>query len=121
MLTGGNVNDRTQFTTVMSSAESTTWRGRVATRRRRLLADNGYSQPRYPQLPAPTTHPSDHPSAPAGPAVAADLRSHRLSAPQCCRTLPQPAQAVRAIAARFEKTTLSYRGVIDLATLLIWL
>jgi transposase len=51
----------------------------------------------------------------------ADLRPGRLQAAQRRQALLQPLKQYRAIATRYDKSALSYQGMIDLATLRMWL
>ena len=104
VLTGGNVNDCTQFTAVMMGVRfERSGRGRPCTRPVRVLADKSYSSK----------------------AIRTYLRQRHIRA-----TIPERRDQ-RANRARrgakggrppaFDKTALSYQAMIDLATLTLWL
>jgi transposase len=105
VLTGGNVNDCTQFTHVMAGVEfRRPGPGRPARRPSRVWAGQGLLEPSHPFLPASTRIPATIPErrdqranravpwsswwSPTG------FRPCRLPAPQHRRTLLQPSQAV---------------------------
>ncbi len=132
VLTGGNVNDCTQFTTVMAGIEfRRPGPGRPPTRPSRVLADKGYSSRairsylRRRRIPATIPERRDQRAnrlrrGRAGgrpPAFDRVAYRRRNIVERCFNRLKQ----FRAIATRFDKTATSYRGLIDLATLLLWL
>ncbi|OXM65384.1 hypothetical protein CF165_23990 [Amycolatopsis vastitatis] len=100
LLTGGNVDDCTQLTQVMTGIEfHRPGLGRRATRPNRVLADKGYSRRAIRSYLRRRHIPATIPER-------RDQRGNRL-------------KQFRAIANRFDKTATSYRSMIDLATLLI--
>ncbi|GLY38301.1 IS5 family transposase [Amycolatopsis sp. NBRC 101858] len=130
MLTGGNVNDCTQFTTVMAGIElRRRGPGRPATRPWRVLADKGYSSRatrsylRRRHIPATIPERRDQRAnrlrrGRAGgrpPSFDRVAYRRRNIVERCFDRLKQ----FRAIATRFDKTATSCRGLIDLATLLL--
>jgi transposase len=132
VLTGGNVNDCTMFTQVMTEVEfPRPGPGRPSTRPSRVLADKGYSSRairsylRRRHIPATIPERRDQQAnrlrrGRAGgrpPAFDRTAYKRRNIVERCFNRLKQ----FRAIATRFDKTAISYRGMIDLATLLIWL
>ncbi|MFB9502322.1 IS5 family transposase [Saccharothrix mutabilis subsp. capreolus] len=132
VLSGGNVNDCTQFTQVMAGIAFRRPRpGRPATRPSRVIADKGYSTKvirthlRKRGIPATIPERRDQQSnrkrkGGAGgrtPAFDRTAYTRRNAVGRCFNKLKQ----FRAIATRFDKTATSYRGMLDLATLLIWL
>jgi len=132
VLTAGNVNDCTMFTQVLAGI----WmprpgRGRPWIRPRRVLADKGYSTrairhhlrqrgiaATIPERRDQQTHRRRRGSA-GGRPPAFDRTAYRRRnvVERCFNRLKQ----YRAIATRYDKTATSYRGMLDLATLLIWL
>ncbi|QKV76040.1 IS5 family transposase [Amycolatopsis sp. Hca4] len=132
VLTGGNVNDCTQFIQVMAGIEfRRPGPGRPATRPSRVLADKGYSSRairsylRRRRIPATIPERRDQQAnrrrrGRAGgrpPAFDRTAYRRRNIVERCFNRLKQ----FRAIATRFDKTATSYRSMIDLATLLLWL
>lgn len=132
MLTGGNVNDCTVFTRVLAGI----WmprpgRGRPWTRPRRVLADKGYSSRairehlRCRGIAATIPERADQQAnrrrrGTAGgrpPTFDPVAYRRRNVVERCFNRLKQ----YRAIATRYDKTATSYRGMLDLATLLMWL
>ncbi len=105
--------------------------GRPATRPSRVLADKGYSSRairtylRRRRIPATIPERRDQQAnrlrrGRAGgrpPVFDRTAYKRRNIVERCFNRLKQ----FRAIATRFDKTAISYRGMIDLATLLIWL
>ncbi|GAA1294491.1 hypothetical protein GCM10009634_48640 [Saccharothrix xinjiangensis] len=105
--------------------------GRPATRPSRVIADKGYSSKairahlRKRGIPATVPERRDQRAnrlrrGRAGgrpPAFDRSVYRRRNVVERCFNRLKQ----FRAIATRFDKTATSYRGMIDLATLLIWL
>nr|BFE98579.1 hypothetical protein GCM10020241_02550 [Streptoalloteichus tenebrarius] len=97
----------------------------------RVIADNGCSRRairsslRRRRIPATIPEGRDQQAtgcAAAGQGAPTGLRPHCLPTPHCRRRLRQPSHAVSCLVTRFDdKTAISYQGVIDLATLLIWL
>ena len=91
----------------------------------------GLQHPGDPRAPAPTRHHRDHPrtratskpTAPRGraggrpPAFDRVAYRRRNVVERCFNRLKQ----YRAIATRYDKTATSYQGMIDLATLVMWL
>ena len=132
MLTRGNVNDCTQFTSVMAGVRFLRpGPGRPASRPTRVIADKGYSSRAIRawlrRRHIPTTIPERRDQQAnrqrkgrAGgrpPAFDPTAYKRRNVVERCFNQLKQ----YRAIATRYDKTATSYRGMIDLATLLIWL
>ncbi|MFJ9786738.1 IS5 family transposase [Amycolatopsis sp. NPDC101161] len=132
VLTGGNVNDRTQFTTVMAGVEfRRRGPGRPASRPSSVLADKGYSGHairtylRRQRIPATILKRRDQRAnrlrrgRAGGRPPAFDRAAYRRRniVERCFNRLKQ----FRAIATRFDKTAASYRSMIDLATLRLWL
>ncbi|GAA3528665.1 hypothetical protein GCM10022222_09640 [Amycolatopsis ultiminotia] len=132
VLTGGNVNDCTMFITVVTGIRMPpARRGRPWTRPRRILADKGYSSrairsylrgrgiaATIPERRDQQAHRARR--GPVGgrpPAFDKAVYRRRNVVEHCFGRLKQH----RAIATRYDKTALSYHGMIDLATLLIWL
>lgn len=105
--------------------------GRPATRPSRVIADKGYSSKairahlRRREIPATIPERRDQQAnrkrkGRAGgrpPAFDRTAYKRRNVVERCFNRLKQ----FRAIATRFDKTATSYRAMIDLATLLIWL
>jgi transposase len=132
VLTGGNVNDCTLFTQVITGIRMPRpGSGRPWTRPRRVLADKGYSSRairtylRGRGITATIPERRDqqanrHRRGTAGgrpPAFDRVAYRRRNVVERCFQRLKQ----YRAIATRYDKTATSYQGMIDLATLLIWL
>ena len=132
LLTGGNVNDCTRFTHVLDQIEfRRPGRGRPATRPTRVLADKGYSSRanraylRQRGIRATIPERADQQAnrarrGSAGgrpPAFDPVIYKRRNVVERCFNRFKQ----YRAIATRYDKTALSYRAMIDLATLMIWL
>jgi transposase len=132
VLTGGNVNDCTMFTTVVDAIEfPRRGPGRPRTRPARVLADKGYSSRairtylRGRGIAATLPQRADQKSGRArrgsrgGRPPAFDPASYRRRniVERCFAQLKQ----YRAIATRYDKTALSYQAMIDLATLKLWL
>jgi transposase len=135
VLTGGNVNDCTMFEQVMDriciprrsqTRSSGSWRRPV-----RVLADKGYSSRairtylRRRRIAATIPERRDQRAGRLRrgsrggrpPAFDPLIYRRRNVVERCFNRLKQ----YRAIATRYDKTALSYQGMIDLATLLIWL
>ena len=132
VLTGGNVNDCTVFEYVMTGVSfPRPGPGRTATRPVRVLADKGYSSRaireylRRRRIPATIPERRDQQAnrqrrGRAGgrpPAFDTVAYRRRNIVERCFNQLKQ----FRAIATRYDKTALSYQGMIDLATLTLWL
>lgn len=132
MLTGGNINDCTVFTQVLAGIRMPRpGRGRPWTRPRRVLADKGYSTAairsylRGRGIAATIPERVDQQAnrrrrGRAGgrpPTFSPRIYRRRNVVERCFNRLKQ----YRAIATRYDKTATSYRGMLDLATLLIWL
>ncbi len=130
VLTGGNVNDCTMFTRVLAGIRMPRpGRGRPWTRPRRVLADKGYSSKAIRQYlrrrgiaaTIPERVDQQHNRrrrGPAGGPPTFDPTAYRRNVVErCFNRLKQ----YRAIATRYDKTAQSYRGMLDLATLLMWL
>ena len=132
LLTGGNVNDTTMFTQVLDGVEfRRPGPGRPATRPHRVLADKGYSSRanrdylRRRGIRATIPERRDQQAnrqrgGSAGgrpPAFDKIAYKRRNIVERCFNRFKQ----YRAIATRYDKTATSYQGMIDLATLLIWL
>jgi transposase len=132
VLTGGNVNDCTMFTQVMAGIRMPRpGRGRPWTRPRRVLADKGYSSRairRYlrrrgitatiPQRRDQQANRARRGSAGGRPPAFDHIAYRRRNVVERCF---QRLKQYRAIATRYDKTTQSYQGMIDLATMLMWL
>ncbi|GHF35731.1 hypothetical protein FHX82_006996 [Amycolatopsis bartoniae] len=104
VLTGGNVNDCTIFTQVMAAVKfRRPGPGRPPTRPSRILADKGYSSR----------------------AIRSYLRQRHIPAAIPERRDQQANRLRRGRAGgrppAFDQVATSYRSMIDLATLLIWL
>lgn len=132
VLTGGDVNDCTMFTQVMASIEfRRPGPGRSPTRPSRVLADKGYSSRairsylRRRHIPATIPERRDQQAnrlrrgRARGRPPAFDRVAYRRRnvVERCFNRFKQ----FRAIATCFDKTAISYRGMIDPATLLLWL
>lgn len=132
VLTGGNVNDCTQFENVLDQVEfRRPGPGRPATRPVRVLADKGYSsranraylRRRRIRATIPERRDQQANRARRGsaggrpPAFDKTAYKRRNVVERCFNRLKQ----YRAIATRYDKTALSYQAMIDLATLLMWL
>lgn len=132
VLTGGNVNDCTMFVRVVAGIRMPRpGRGRPRTRPRRVLADKGYSSReirRYlrrrgitatiPERRDQQANRKRRGSAGGRPPAFDHLAYRRRNVVERCF---QRLKQHRAIATRYDKTALSYQGMIDLATLLMWL
>jgi transposase len=132
VLTGGNVNDCTMFVQVLAGIRMPRpGRGRPWTRPRRVLADKGYSSRairRYLRQRGITTtiperrdqqaHRTRRGSSGGRPPVFDRIAYRRRNVVERCF---QRLKQYRAIATRYDKTATSYQGMIDLATLVMWL
>lgn len=132
VLTAGNVNDCTMFTQVLTGIRMPRpGRGRPWTRPRRVLADKGYSSRairdylRQRGITATIPERADQQAnrrrrgrvGGRPPTFDPVAYRRRNVVERCFNRLKQ----YRAIATRYDKTALSYQGMIDLATLLMWL
>jgi len=132
VLTGGNVNDCTRFDQIMAGIRfPRPGPGRPATRPARVIADKGYStraiRAHLRRRGIPTTIPERRDQRAnrlrrgrAGgrpPVFDRTTYKRRNVVERCFNRLKQ----FRAIATRYDKTAMSYRAVIDLATLILWL
>jgi transposase len=132
VLTPGNVNDCTQFVQVITGIRMPRpGAGRPWTRPKRVLADKGYSSRairtylRSRGIAATIPERSDQQAnrrrrgSVGGRPPAFDPIAYRRRniVERCFNRLKQ----YRAIATRYDKTATSYQGMIDLATLLMWL
>jgi transposase len=132
VLTGGNVNDTTMFTQVLAGvAFRRPGPGRPATRPHRVLADKGYSsranrdylRRRGIRATIPERRDQQANRARRGsaggrpPAFDKTIYKRRNIVERCFNRFKQ----YRAIATRYDKTATSYQGMIDLASLLMWL
>jgi transposase len=132
VLTGGNVNDCTMFESVMAGIRvARPGPGRPRTRPERITADKGYSTrairnylrrrriavtiPERADQQANRQRRGSHGGRP--PAFDPDIYRRRNVVERCFNRLKQ----YRAIATRYDKTALSYLGMIHIATLLMWL
>jgi len=132
LLTGGNVNDTTMFTQVLDAVVfRRSGPGRPATRPHRVLADKGYSSranrdylrrrgiratiPERRDQQANRFRPGSAGGRP--PAFDKTVYKRRNIVERCFNRFKQ----YRAIATRYDKTATSYQGMLDLATLLMWL
>lgn len=132
MLTAGNINDCTVFTRVLAGIRMPRpGRGRPWTRPRRVLADKGYSTrairehlrgrgiaATIPERIDQQANRRRRGRNGGRPPVFDPIAYRRRNVVErCFNRLKQ----YRAIATRYDKTAASYRGMLDLATLLIWL
>jgi transposase len=132
VLTGGNVNDTAMFEQVLAKVEfRRPGPGRPATRPSRVLADKGYSsranraylrqrgiRATIPERRDQQANRARRGSAGGRPPVFDKVAYKRRNVVErCFNRLKQ----YRAIATRYDKTALSYQGMIDLATLKMWL
>lgn len=132
LLTGGNVNDCTRFEQVLAGIHMPRpGAGRPWTRPLRVLADKGYSSRairtylRRRGIAATIPERSDqqanrHRRGSAGgrpPAFDPIAYRRRNVVERCFNRFKQ----YRAIATRYDKTAVSYQGMLDLAALLMWL
>jgi transposase len=132
VLTGGNINDCTMFTQVMGAVR---WcrpgPGRSRTRPRRVLADKGYSTAairRYlrrrriratiPERRGQQANRARRGSGGGRPPASGPVACRRRNVVERCFS---QLKQYRAIATRYDKTALSYKAMIDLATLKLWL
>lgn len=132
LLTAGNINDCTMFTQVLAGI----WmpkpgRGQSWKRPRRVLADKGYSTrairahlrsrgiaATIPERVDQQANRRRRGSGGGRPPVFDPVAYRRRNVVErCFNRLKQ----YRAIATRYDKTATSYRGMLDLATLLMWL
>ncbi|WP_162184867.1 IS5 family transposase [Allokutzneria albata] len=131
VLTRGNVNDCTQFTRVVEAIRlRRPGPGRPGRRPDRVLADKGYSsrairgylRRRGITATIPERRDQRANRARGGraggrpPAFDAESYKRRSVIERCFQRLKQH----RAIATWYDTTAVSYQGMIDLATLLIW-
>ncbi|MFD0883328.1 IS5 family transposase [Streptosporangium algeriense] len=131
-LTGGNVNDCTQFTTVMNAIRvprATT--GRPRTRPEHVIADKGYSSRairaylRRRHIPATIPERADQIAGRVRrgsrggrpPLFSRELYKRRNVVERCFNRLKQ----FRGLATRYDKTAESYQAAVTLASLLMWL
>ena len=132
VLTGGNVNDTTMFEQVLAKVEfRRPGPGRPATRPVRVLADKGYSsranraylrrrgiRATIPERRDQQANRARRGSAGGRPPVFdKGVYKRRNVVERCFNRLKQ----YRAIATRYDKTAMSYQGMIDLAALKMWL
>ena len=132
LLTGGNVNDTTMSAQVLDGGVfRRPGPGRPATRPHRVLADKGYSsranrdylRRRGIRATIPERRDQQANRRRRGstggrpPAFDKTVYKRRTIVERCFNRFKQ----YRAIATRYDKTARSYQGMIDLATLLMWL
>ena len=130
VLTGGNVNDTIQFDPGLDRGRlARAGPDRPATRPYRVLADKGYSSRAYRSpsrdratIPARRDQQVNRPAAGSGgvdghPRSTNTSYKRRNVVERCFNRFKQ----YRAIATRYDRTATSYRAMIDLATLLMWL
>ena len=132
VLTGGKVNECTVFVRVLAGIRMPRpGCGRPWTRPRRVLADKGYSTraireylrrrgiaATIPERIDQQAHRRRRGTAGGRPPrFDRNIYRRRNVVERCFNRLKQ----YRAIATRYDKTAVSYRGMLDLATLLIWL
>jgi transposase len=132
VLTGGNINDCTQFEQVMAGIRMPRpGRGRPWVRPVRVLADKGYSTRairaylRARGIVATIPERADQQAnrrrrgrrGGRPPAFDPVVYRRRNVVERCFNRLKQ----YRAIATRYDKTALSFRGMVDLATVMLWL
>jgi transposase len=127
-LTGGQADDAAQLATVLGAIRvARPGRGRPRTRPERVVADRGYSYPRYrrwfrarklahviPERTDHRRHRAHRPGRPPGfdPVVYA----RRNIVERCFGRLKQ----FRALATRYDKTAAAYLGLVLFASLLLW-
>ncbi|GGU97311.1 IS5 family transposase [Streptomyces litmocidini] len=131
VVTGGNTNDRTRFTTVMEAIKvPRIGPGRPRTRPDHVLGDKGYSSKairswlRRHGIPHTIPERADqvrnrarrgsHEGRP--PAFDREVYKHRNVVERCFNRLKQ----WRGIATRYDKTAQSYEAAVTLASLLMW-
>lgn len=132
VLTGGNVNDCTMFTEVMAGIRlPRRGGGRPRTRPERVIADKGYSSRAIrnhlrrrgishtiPERRDQRANRQRRGSAGGRPpAFDPAIYKRRNIVERCFNDLKR----YRAIATRYDKTALSYLGMLHTATLLMWL
>ena len=132
LLTGGNVNDCTRFEQVLAGIRMPRpGPGRPWTRPARVLADKGYSSrairaylrrrgiaATIPERADQQANRQRRGSAGGRPPVFDPITYRRRNVVERCFNR---FKQYRAIATRYDKTALSYQGMLDLATLLMWL
>jgi transposase len=132
VLTAGNVNDTTMFTQVLDKVSfRRPGPGRPATRPSRVLADKGYSsranraylrrrgiRATIPERRNQQTNRARRGSAGGRPPAFDPVAYKRRNVVERCFNR---FKQYRAIATRYDKTALSYQGMIDLAILKMWL
>lgn len=132
VLTAGNINDCTMFTQVLAGIRMPRpGRGRPWTRPRRVLADKGYSTraireylrgrgiaATIPERVDQQANRRRRGRAGGRPPVFDRVAYRRRNVVErCFNRLKQ----YRAIATRYDKTAVSFHGMLDLATLVMWL
>ncbi|MDH6455536.1 transposase [Streptomyces sp. SAI-126] len=117
VVTGGNTNDCTQFTTLVEAIRvPRIGPGRPRVQPDRILGDKSYGSKAIR---------ADRPDPKPGPAwqprrTSSDVRPRGLQAAQCCRTCFNRLKQWRGIATRYDKTAESYQAAVTLASLLMW-
>jgi transposase len=128
LLTGGQAADGAQLAALLGAIRVPRRRGRPRTRPDRVLADRGYSYPRYRRyfrgrklahvLPERADHRrqrAHRPGRPPGFDPAAYARRNVVE--RCVNRLKQ----FRAIATRYDKTAAAYHALVLFAAILLWI
>ena len=129
LLSGGQAADGAHLAPVLEAIRvPRPGRGRPRSRPDRVLADKGYSYPRYrrylrrrgiphtmPERADHRRHRAHRPGRP--PAFDADAYKRRNVVERCVNRLKQ----CRALATRYEKTAAAYHALVTLAALRLWL
>jgi transposase len=128
LLTGGQADDGAQLAPLLGAVRVGRARGRPRTRPDRVLADKGYSYPRYrrhlrarklahviPERADHRRHRAHRPGRPPGFDAAAYKRRNVVE--RCVNRLKQ----FRAIATRYDKTAEAYHALALFASILLWI
>ena len=127
-LTGGQAADGAQLAALLGAIRVPRRRGRPRTRPDRVLADRGYSYPRYRRdfrgrklahvLPERADHRRQRARRP-GPPSGFDPEAYRRRnvVERCVGRLKQ----FRAIATRYDKTAAAYHALVLFAAILLWI
>ena len=126
-MTGGEAADAKQLGPLLDAIRVGGPRGRPRTRPDRVLADKGYSYPRYrrelrrrklahviPERADHRRHRAHRPGRPPGFDATAYKRRNVVE--RCVNRLKQ----FRALATRYDKTADAFRGLVLFATILLW-
>jgi transposase len=128
LLTGGQADDGAQLAPLLEAIRVGRARGRPRTRPDRILADKGYSYPRYRRylrgrklahvIPERADHRRQRAHRPGRPpAFDAVAYSRRNVVERCVNRLKQ----FRAVATRYDKTAEAYHALVLFAAILLWL